>query len=655
MYISSLKLWNFRQFGKNGEEGDNLNRKADLAVPFNEGLNLLVGENDSGKSTIVDAINYIVIPYSHEYLKINSEDFHLNQKKMRIECEFTGFSVNEAKNFIEYLSIVGDTKKDIEESDDEWIERNIYNLTLRLFLEADLKDETVSWYDLKSGYDDEGTIFRGEIRDFLKSMYLKPLRNAKIDLRAQPGSRLSKVLSKHKNFIEEGIDHPLKSIFLRANSEISKFFKGIIEYEKGDESHPDQRGKQTTDEIHTHLSNLFSKRNQKSIKFDISDPKLEQILQKISLELEEKKSGLGALNLLYMAVELLLLKRKEHSGLHLGIVEEAEAHLHTQAQMRVLKYLQELSDDKSQPIQLILTTHSTQIASEVNLKNLIILNKGKAFPMGDQYTELDKSDYAFLERFLDATKANLFFAEGVILVEGDAENLLIPTIARIVGRDLVDYGVSIVNVGHTGLFRYSNIFLRKFDSTKIDEKITLDIPVACIKDNDCNYYIDETTKKLISPSDEQLIISKNSKITNSQKVEIFVSDNKTLEFDIALDDKLREDFYRAVLYANKAMNAVAHIFITDEKKEEADDMVTKNFKEWEKSELSNAEIAFAIYRECENNKSLTANFYAQILETKKNDTTLMEYIKTKSKIKYIIDAIEYVTEPFKKINSNESK
>lgn len=34
-------------------------------------------------------------------------------------------------------------------------------------------------------------------------------------------------------------------------------------------------------------------------------------------------------------------------------------------------------------------------------------------------------------------------------MEGDAENILLPTIARLIGRDLREYGVSLVNVGGT--------------------------------------------------------------------------------------------------------------------------------------------------------------------------------------------------------------
>ena len=55
MYISQLKLWNFRKYGS---ETFNINTP-NLDVLFNEGLNLLIGENDSGKSAIIDAIKLI--------------------------------------------------------------------------------------------------------------------------------------------------------------------------------------------------------------------------------------------------------------------------------------------------------------------------------------------------------------------------------------------------------------------------------------------------------------------------------------------------------------------------------------------------------------------------------------------------------------------
>jgi putative ATP-dependent endonuclease of OLD family len=92
-------------------------------------------------------------------------------------------------------------------------------------------------------------------------------------------------------------------------------------------------------------------------------------------------------------------------------------------------------------------------------------------------TLLEDGDYSFLERFLDATKANMFFAQGVIFVEGDAENLLLPIIAELIGRPLHKHGVSIINVGSLAFKRYSSIFLRN------DQK-NLNFPVSIITDLD---------------------------------------------------------------------------------------------------------------------------------------------------------------------------
>ena len=681
MFLSTIKLWNFRKFGSNN---DDVNRDCDLEVGFKTGLNLIVGENDSGKSSIVDAINYIITPYSYERLRISKEDFYKEQKRLRIECDLTGFSIAEAKNFIEYLSIedsIPPASESMSEDDrDKWITANVNRLHLHIFLQAEIIDDSIGWYDIKVDDGEDGLIFRGEIRDYLRSMYLKPLRDAKSELSSRPSSRLSQVLLKHKNFKEDGSSkHPLTKIFQSAHQDILDFFDGyksdetegpgstliadfssaITNYlaDKDSENEKilqevvkkiqgvlrsgEKRGKETYDEISNHIDNLFSKRNIKRAKFDISDQRLDQVLQKLNLELDEKKSGLGALNLLFIALELLLLYRDDHPGLKIGIIEEAEAHLHTQAQLRVLKYLQNIANDKK--IQLILTTHSTQVASVVDLSNLILVQSDHAFSMDSKNTMLDKSDYTFLQRFLDATKANLFFAEGVILVEGDAENILLPAISKIIGKDLIDYGVSIVNVGHTGLFRYSRIFLRSDG-----EKGVINIPIACVKDNDVRYY-DTKTEIILNPLPDidQINLSREQKLADGalQNVRNFVSPNTTLEFDIAIDKILRKEFYRAVLYAEKAKNAVSSIYITDDKKVEADEVVESDFRTWDESGLSDEEIAVRIYLRCKDNKSVTAQFYAEYL-----CSALPEQLKTyiggdETKIKYLTDAIRYATSP----------
>jgi putative ATP-dependent endonuclease of OLD family len=69
MHLSELKIWNFRKYGsaENGDPG--------LHIKFNKGLNLLVGENDSGKTAIVDAIKFALQTQSHDYQRLEERDF----------------------------------------------------------------------------------------------------------------------------------------------------------------------------------------------------------------------------------------------------------------------------------------------------------------------------------------------------------------------------------------------------------------------------------------------------------------------------------------------------------------------------------------------------------------------------------------------------
>ncbi|MFP3344526.1 AAA family ATPase, partial [Halomonas sp. SIMBA_159] len=124
------------------------------------------------------------------------------------------------------------------------------------------------------------------------------------------------------------------------------------------------------------------------------------------------------------------------------LIEEIEAHLHTQAQIRLVKYIEEeLEKNKNQ---YILTSHSSNLVSSIDPKHVILMNDGVAYPFVEEFTDLDSEDYEFLERFLDATKSNLFFAKGIIFVEGESEMLLLPALANLIGYPLHKNGISIV-------------------------------------------------------------------------------------------------------------------------------------------------------------------------------------------------------------------
>ena len=326
------------------------------------------------------------------------------------------------------------------------------------------------------------------------------------------GSRLSQVLDNHKAFADKD-NHFLSDTVKFANKDIANFFKGdnsqhqelydkIKDLVKDDaglsttvddifkeivSSHDLQKGKEVADQINQYLSSFFGE--EMKSEFKISETSLKGILERLSLHLENDNAGLGSHNLLFIAVELLLLEQDNgYEGLRLALIEEIEAHLHPQAQMRLITYLQK--ECQSKKIQMLLTTHSPNLASKVALKNLIICQGNNAYSMGSDYTALEERDYSFLQRFLDVTKANLFFAKGVLLVEGDAENLLIPTIATLIDCDLTKHGVSIINLGGLTFKYYEKIFIQKHKT--VDEQIK--VPVAIITDVDTKtweYYEDD--------------------------------------------------------------------------------------------------------------------------------------------------------------------
>ncbi|MFF3547531.1 ATP-dependent endonuclease, partial [Streptomyces platensis] len=164
---------------------------------------------------------------------------------------------------------------------------------------------------------------------------------------------------------------------------------------------------------------------------------------------EWTKRGLGYSNALFMAAELLLLGNSEIAPLLL--IEEPEAHLHPQLQTRIMDLLSERTDEAQKtsvaPVQVILTTHSPNLASATPVEHLTLVARGSTYSLAPGHTRLDAGDYALLTRFLDVTKANLFFARSVAIVEGDAEAIFLPALAQAVGRSFNQCGVSVVNLG----------------------------------------------------------------------------------------------------------------------------------------------------------------------------------------------------------------
>ncbi len=567
MFLSQLTIKNFRQFGA---------QTPAFSIAFHEGVTALVGENDAGKTAVIDAIRYALTTRDMEFLRLQPEDFHIQTDgqqatEITILARLSGLTDSEKGAFAEYLTYEGT------------------QVVLYLHWFARRLSEAPGsrrWVDIavRSGTAGEGPSFDSAARQLLATAYLRPLRDAEREMSPGRGSRLSQILN---NFPEIKNGQPFVPAAppLDAAQAARLSLAGLSDYLRHLVDQHDGIGgaqKAINSDYLARLS-LAGEALQGRISFaegGTEAARLRQILERLELDLlagpdgrPRGTYGLGSNNLLFMACELLLLG-KEPDGLPLLLIEEPEAHLHPQRQLRLMEFLEAaakpLAGSTRRPVQVIVTSHSPNLTSKIPLQNLVLLHRQSAFSMAEGQTRLSKKDYRFLQRFLDVTKANLFFARGLIVVEGDGEAILLPTLSRLIGRDLTEHGVSIVNVGGTGLRRYARILQRQDPAKGI-----FAIPTACLADMDvmpnCAPLILELVTgdadpKWASPRRkwrvkrefganpvEQLagLKAKRARLSegDGQNVSTFVADEWTLEYDIAFAGLDEEVYIAAVLAA----------------------------------------------------------------------------------------------------------
>jgi len=512
VYLHSLRLWNWRKF--NSKE----NEECGVEVEFNSGLNILVGENDAGKTAIIDAIKAVLNTNNQDTNWITEQDFYVGSKSLKIECTFRDLSEDEEAYFF------------------EWMTFNPDNPELRVVVEAeiyeDINKQTKIKKVIKAGPNGLEKSLEETVKNLLSVTYLKPLRDATSELSPGKKSRIAQIVKNLSEFGEES-DEQKKIIdgFKTAFDELKVILEEPVL----------KKVELTVDQFFDNNKKKFPEIRNKEMSFV-------EILRKLELNLGEIGTGLGSSNLLFMAIELLLLS-EEAIGPKIAMIEEVEAHIHPQAQLRIIKHFEKNASETG--IQYIFTSHSPILASSISLKSLIFIYNNQAFSMQPDYTRLLNDDYEFLERFLDATKANMFFAQGIIFVEGDAENLLLPAIAEVIDRPLHRYGVSIINVGNLAFKRYSSIFLRR------ETDKPMNFPVSIITDLDlkpiefytekCYVKIDNRLNSVITryygngeinSEFENTYITLNDVVKKSKK--LYKSRITSVSSEEELEDKLKE-------------------------------------------------------------------------------------------------------------------
>lgn len=440
MYLSRIKIENFRNF-----------KNLDVALRGNV---VIVGENRVGKSNLLFALRMIFDPS----LPDNSRQLGLSDFWDGLGGPAGASTINvsvEIKDFESDLDVLAELT-DFRLAKDETTVR----LTYRLSPKPGLAHPPASDADFDFvcfGGESEAKTFDHRFRRRITMDLLPALRDAEGDLAAWRRSPLRPLIE--DAFV--GID---KSELTEIGKKIAAATAAMGEFEE-------------VKSLEAKIAELFSAMSgpkqdvNPSLGFSATD--VLRINRQIRLLIDDGRRGiadasLGSANLIFLTLKLLDLQRlingnkRDHSILS---IEEPEAHLHPHLQRLVYKHLfetvvqgdpvQDVAETK--PLSVILTTHSPHIASVAPLESLLLLRDHgaegtKGYSIAD--AALTAPEVEDLSRYLDVTRAEMVFARGVILVEGDAERFLVPAFAMEKGVSLDEHGVSVCSVAGTNFLPY---------------------------------------------------------------------------------------------------------------------------------------------------------------------------------------------------------
>jgi len=298
--------------------------------------------------------------------------------------------------------------------------------------------------------------------------------------------------------------------------------------------------------ISTRHGSMLGPQLAQALEMGLSGSDFQRLASRLSLVVdafEIQQNGLGFNNLIFMAVVLSELAKNPEASYRGLIVEEPEAHLHPQLQAILLSYLGTIKAvEGEKPVQLFVTSHSPNFASIADLKSLTCLVDTGAtvetfFPRTISFA---KGKREKLERYLDVTRAELFFARRVIFVEGAAELMLVSVLAEKAGFKLREHGVSLISVEGLNFDSFLPLFGEK----------ALKIPVSVITDADpVDEPADGSEPQALYPAIGDVVkVSDNTakmKGNADSLVKVFHG-LKTLEYDLALHADNRTAMLKAL-------------------------------------------------------------------------------------------------------------
>ena len=572
MYLCNLKIRNFRNF-----------RKANIDLKSED--NILIGENGCGKTNLLSAIR-LVLDYTYRlenYLNLGDFNKKINYKNFGewiiISAKFTDF--NEIESGIGIHDFCLDEKKDSYinfffkpkekvldsiynkyqeylKSEDN-LKQSIYDELKDMIKEMSVENDYEVYRSFKQPFDflNDETYYSvigdyeklnfdnqnyknknyigidDKVVNALKQInvtYIPPIRDVRENLASANG-----MFAKLINDSYEQISDENKNII---SDKIYELNNQIAEIQEFDNLKKDMHNK-----MDIVGKNYFDSNFQ--IESKISSNKKE-IVKNLELKIFDYddivdiwRKSLGEANVIYFALKLLESEKKKKSFrstlLDLLLIEEPEAHIHGHLQKTLFRNLEE-----NYSRQLIISTHSVNISEVCKISKMLILNNNYMETIVNNPSNgMTPKEIRTVERYLDANRSMLLFSKNVLMVEGDAENIVLPwLVKKLYGITLDEMGISIINVNST----FFDSLLPLFNENRITKRC------AVITDLDKDYTSDGSKKdaekkgltrqKNINKLSEQNIYVKGFYAENTFEIQLFEIDSN---LSILKDMVFKED------------------------------------------------------------------------------------------------------------------
>jgi putative ATP-dependent endonuclease of the OLD family len=552
MYLKKIHVKNFRCI-------------KEINLELNSGLNVIIGANNSGKTSLLDSLRLALsIGNFNRSIYVSNEDFFVDEfgtkaQTIEIDLTFSELAPEDKGIFIEMLKVNDNGNHELELHVRYKIERKngIEKIRVRCW-----------------GGEKEANTIPIEIMELFHIVYLEALRDSENYLKPNRGNKLGQLFlklvpeetsqEKHAQQIYESItsNEDWNEIITEARKKINEhlenttlehdtlsidinfapmdftkiaerlkiyipilkkikreLIENIFEEEGWEKYFEDPYSNELI--LKKNIRELLKNEANSELKSKIS--KLEKFIQKFEIY----QNGLGYNNLIYIAtiigdlIERVNRKSENYVAL---LIEEPEAHLHPQLQNILFNYFKNM---ESKNIQIFLTSHSPTITAKTDIDTVILMENSfnvDVLPLKDIEFE-DETDKKYLQRFLDVTKSQLFFANGVIFVEGISEAMLLHIFSKILGIDLEKNGIEVVNIGGVAF----KPFAKLFNSEHIDKKMK--IRAAILSDDD------ESDGEISSRA-------RNLNELKSENLKVFLG-QKTFEYELfLLNENLLINLYK---------------------------------------------------------------------------------------------------------------